>query len=205
MQPTRGLDVGAIEYVHKRLLEQRTAGMAILLISTELEEVLALSDRVLVLRNGRIAGALARSEASMEAVGELMLGAGRPETDGNRGMNSAALTVGGTDRVREIATAFGLTLLVAALCAVLLAVTGVNPLRAYFEIVRGAFGSPNAIAECLVYATPITLTALSVILCFRCGLWNIGADGQLYFGAIAASARRVSIHNSTVIAVILDT
>jgi ABC-type uncharacterized transport system permease subunit len=101
-------------------------------------------------------------------------------------MNSAALTVGGTDRVREIATAFGLTVLVAALCAVLLAVTGVNPLRAYLEIVRGAFGSPNAIAECLVYATPITLTALSVILCFRCGLWNIGADGQLYIGAIAA-------------------
>jgi general nucleoside transport system ATP-binding protein len=82
MQPTRGLDVGAIEYVHKRLLEQRTAGMAILLISTELEEVLALSDRVLVLRSGRIAGALTRSEASMEAVGELMLGSGRPETDG---------------------------------------------------------------------------------------------------------------------------
>jgi general nucleoside transport system permease protein len=101
-------------------------------------------------------------------------------------MNTAALTVGGTDRVREIATAFGLTLLVAALCAVLLAVTGVNPLRAYLEIVRGAFGSPNAIAECLVYATPITLTALSVILCFRCGLWNIGADGQVYIGAIAA-------------------
>jgi general nucleoside transport system permease protein len=101
-------------------------------------------------------------------------------------MNTAALTVGETDRVREIATAFGLTLLVAALCAALLAVTGVNPLRAYLEIVRGAFGSPNALAECLVYATPITLTALSVILCFRCGLWNIGADGQLYIGAIAA-------------------
>jgi ABC-type uncharacterized transport system permease subunit len=101
-------------------------------------------------------------------------------------MNSTALTVGGTDRMREIAAALGLTLLVAALCAVLLAVTGVNPLRAYLEIVRGAFGSPNAIAECLVYATPITLTALSVILCFRCGLWNIGADGQLYIGAIAA-------------------
>src|SRR3984957_4857363 len=101
-------------------------------------------------------------------------------------MNTAALTVGGTDRVREIATAFGLTLLVAALCAVLLAVTGVNPLRAYLEIERRALGAPNAIAECLVYATPITLTALSVILCFRCGLWNIGADGQLYIGAIAA-------------------
>jgi simple sugar transport system ATP-binding protein len=74
VQPTRGLDIGAIEYVHRRLLDQRTAGMAVLLISTELEEILALSDRVLVLRNGRIAGALGRSEASVEAIGDLMLG-----------------------------------------------------------------------------------------------------------------------------------
>jgi simple sugar transport system ATP-binding protein len=74
MQPTRGLDVGAIEYVHQRLLEQRANGMAILLISTELDEVLALSDRVLVLRNGRIEGVMEGSQASREAIGELMLG-----------------------------------------------------------------------------------------------------------------------------------
>lgn len=76
MQPTRGLDVGAIEYVHQRLLDQRANGMAILLISTELDEILALSDRVLVLRNGRIVGAMEGSQASRDSVGELMLGNG---------------------------------------------------------------------------------------------------------------------------------
>lgn len=74
MQPTRGLDVGAIEYVHKRLLDQRAAGMAILLISTELEEILALSDRVLVLRGGRVVGEMERSQASKDTIGDLMLG-----------------------------------------------------------------------------------------------------------------------------------
>jgi simple sugar transport system permease protein len=90
------------------------------------------------------------------------------------------------DRGREVLTVIGLVILAAFLCGLVLAATGVNPLRAYIEILKGAFGSVNAVAECLVYATPITLTALSVILCFRCGLWNIGADGQLYMGAIAA-------------------
>jgi simple sugar transport system ATP-binding protein len=74
MQPTRGLDVGAIEYVHARLVEQRAAGMAILLISTELEELLTLSDRILVLREGRITGEVSRSDANTETIGNLMLG-----------------------------------------------------------------------------------------------------------------------------------
>jgi simple sugar transport system ATP-binding protein len=55
-QPTRGLDVGAIEFVHRRLVEQRDAGKAVLLISLELEEVLSLADRILVLYEGRIVG-----------------------------------------------------------------------------------------------------------------------------------------------------
>ena len=55
-QPTRGLDVGAIEFVHRRLVEQRDAGRAILLVSLELEEILSLSDRILVIYEGRIVG-----------------------------------------------------------------------------------------------------------------------------------------------------
>jgi general nucleoside transport system ATP-binding protein len=73
MQPTRGLDVGAIEYVHQRLMEQATLGTAILLISSELDEILALSDRVAVLRDGKIVGVLPRSMASAERIGPLML------------------------------------------------------------------------------------------------------------------------------------
>ncbi len=75
MQPTRGMDVGAIADVHRRLLAQRAAGMAILLISTELDEILALNDRVAVLREGRITGLLHRQEASVGSIGQLMLGA----------------------------------------------------------------------------------------------------------------------------------
>jgi len=53
-QPTRGLDVGAIEFVHRRLVEQRDAGRAILLVSFELDEILSLADRILVLYEGQI-------------------------------------------------------------------------------------------------------------------------------------------------------
>ncbi len=74
-QPTRGLDVGSIEYIHKRIVEQRDAGAAILIVSTELEEVLAVGDRVAVMFGGRIVGILEGDEATFENVGMLMGGA----------------------------------------------------------------------------------------------------------------------------------
>ena len=74
MQPTRGLDIGAIDYVHARLMELRNNGVAILLVSTELEEIMSLSDRIAVLRNGQIAGTLDRADATPEIIGHLMLG-----------------------------------------------------------------------------------------------------------------------------------
>ena len=55
-QPTRGLDVGAIEFVHRRLVEERNEGRAVLLVSLELEEVISLADRILVIYEGRIVG-----------------------------------------------------------------------------------------------------------------------------------------------------
>ncbi len=76
-QPTRGLDVGAIEFVHKRLVDQREFGKAILLISLELEEIMMLSDRIAVIYNGEFVGILNRNEASEEEIGLLMLGAKR--------------------------------------------------------------------------------------------------------------------------------
>jgi general nucleoside transport system ATP-binding protein len=77
-QPTRGLDVGAIEFVHRRLLEQRDAGKAVLLVSLELEEVLSLSDRILVLYEGKIVAEFP-PDATEEEVGIAMLGAGQRE------------------------------------------------------------------------------------------------------------------------------
>jgi ABC-type uncharacterized transport system ATPase subunit len=74
-QPTRGLDVGAIEFVHRRLLAERDAGRAILLFSLELDEVRALADRIVVLYDGRIVGELPPT-ASDEELGLLMTGGG---------------------------------------------------------------------------------------------------------------------------------
>jgi simple sugar transport system ATP-binding protein len=74
-QPTRGLDVGATEYVRGRLLEERARGAAILLFSEDLEEVLALSDRVMVMYGGAIAGEFDRATADLDRLGLLMVGA----------------------------------------------------------------------------------------------------------------------------------
>jgi general nucleoside transport system ATP-binding protein len=74
-QPTRGLDVGAIEFVHRRLVQERDEGRAILLVSLELEEVLSLADRILVIYEGRIVGEYGAS-ASPEELGIAMTGAG---------------------------------------------------------------------------------------------------------------------------------
>jgi simple sugar transport system ATP-binding protein len=73
-QPTRGLDVGAIEFIHKRLLEQRAAGKAVLLISLELEEIMGLADRILVMYEGDIIGEVEGSKATEQQLGLLMAG-----------------------------------------------------------------------------------------------------------------------------------
>jgi general nucleoside transport system ATP-binding protein len=73
-QPTRGLDVGAIEYVHNRLLQQREGGTGILIFSEDLDEILTLSDRILVIFKGSIIGELDPGVASLEEVGLLMAG-----------------------------------------------------------------------------------------------------------------------------------
>ena len=78
-QPTRGLDVGATQYVRQELVRQRDEGMAILLISTELEEVLSLSDRIVVLYEGRVVGERTIEEATVEELGLMMAGSVSPE------------------------------------------------------------------------------------------------------------------------------
>ena len=74
-QPTRGVDVGAIEFIHARLREARDAGKAVLLVSADLAEVLALADRVAVMYGGRIVAVLPRAEASPDTLGPYMTGA----------------------------------------------------------------------------------------------------------------------------------
>ena len=74
-QPTRGVDIGAIEFIYARLRELRDAGCAVLVVSSELDEILALSDRVIVMNHGRITGELAIADCTEAGLGLLMTGA----------------------------------------------------------------------------------------------------------------------------------
>ena len=77
VQPTRGLDVGAIEYIHRQLVSARDAGKAVLLVSLELDEVMNLSDRILVMYEGEIVGELDPKQTTVEELGLYMAGAKR--------------------------------------------------------------------------------------------------------------------------------
>ena len=79
VQPTRGLDVGAIEYIHKQLVAQRDAGKAVLLVSLELDEVMDVPDRILVMYEGEIVGELDPKSTTQEELGLYMAGAKRDE------------------------------------------------------------------------------------------------------------------------------
>ncbi|MDA0244758.1 MAG: ABC transporter ATP-binding protein [Chloroflexi bacterium] len=73
-QPTRGLDVGSIEFIHKRIVEERDQGVAVLLVSAELDEILGLADRIAVMFHGRVVATVPAAEATREQLGLLMAG-----------------------------------------------------------------------------------------------------------------------------------
>lgn len=79
-QPTRGVDIGAIEFIHRRLIAMRDAGSAVLLVSVELDEIMSLSDRILVMFDGLIVGELSAAEATERQLGLMMAGI-NPETE----------------------------------------------------------------------------------------------------------------------------
>ena len=190
-QPTRGLDVGATEYVRSELLARRAAGSAILLVSEDLDELLALSDRVIVLYEGRIVGDDARRGRRPRAPGD---------ADGRTGRRSRR-TRRVTRAIRSLAappwralpwSTPGLVLMALAITFLLtagpIALAGANPISAYAEFLVVPLTSRFSILEVLVTATPLLLTGTAVALAFRGGYWNIGAEGQLLVGAIVAAA-----------------
>ncbi len=89
VQPTRGLDVGAIEYIHKQLVAQRDADKAVLLVSFELDEVMSVSDRILVMYEGEIVGEFIPQETTVEELGLYMAGAERQTVQHARGREVA--------------------------------------------------------------------------------------------------------------------
>ncbi len=92
-QPTRGLDVGSIEYIHTQILKRRDNGVAVLLVSTELDEIMQLSDRIAVMYRGKIVAVVSSEEATKESIGLLMAGV-TPETAGRAAKSASTLPKG---------------------------------------------------------------------------------------------------------------
>jgi ABC-type uncharacterized transport system ATPase subunit len=90
IQPTRGLDIGAIEYIHSQLVAQRDLGKAVLLISLELDEVMNVSDRILVMYEGELVGAFKPQDTTLEQLGLYMAGAKRDSLQSGISANEPA-------------------------------------------------------------------------------------------------------------------
>jgi general nucleoside transport system ATP-binding protein len=88
-QPTRGLDVGSIEYIHTQILKRRDKGVAVLLVSTELDEILQLSDRIAVMYRGKIVAIVPAAEATKESIGLLMAGITSPAPQSGTGKSAS--------------------------------------------------------------------------------------------------------------------
>ena len=188
-QPTRGVDVGAIERIHAELAHARVAGTAVLLLSADLDELLALSDRIVVLYRGRVAGCVdnlpeRRAEVRSE-VASLMLGAGRVSDGpplGSRSMrrshaHAAAAAVGHLDRARRPRR-----------CSSSPSVARRWPSIACSSPAPGA--TATASARCCSRRRRSSSPGLAVSLALRAGLFNIGAEGQLTVGAFVDRAGR---------------
>ena len=209
-QPTRGLDVGAIEFVHRRLIAERDEGRGVLLVSLELDEIFSLSDRILVMFEGQIVGEYP-PDVSENTLGLAMTGVA---PRGRRGMTEA-----GTFRPPRAArrrsrrsrrsekkrfNAQGLivsliTTVIAFLVGGLVVLaTGHNPISTYQAIFNGTgltwlipgYGNradaASNLQQTLLVTTPLILCGLAVAFAFRCGMFNIGGQGQYFVGSYVA-------------------
>ena len=89
-QPTRGVDVGSTEFIHRKVVDARDTGMAVLLVSAELDEIMSLADRIAVMYRGRIAGVLEPDDATPELLGYMMATGSRPETSARPEVSAAS-------------------------------------------------------------------------------------------------------------------
>ena len=177
-QPTWGLDIGAVAYVHQQLLDACAAGAAVLLISEDLDEIFALADRIAVMHDGRLGAARPAADWTLADIGLAMAGV-------------AACTLNGAPRPRAGCCWPPPLLAIALHAAGQLAARGLGRRaggQGLCAAARRRLRPRFAWSETLTRATPLILTGLAAAVAFRARLFNIGAEGQLYAGALAAVA-----------------
>ena len=167
--------------MHAYLREAAAEGVAVLLISEDLDEILALADRVAVMYEGRVVGELAAAGADVEEIGLLMAGGHDPRCGSSGGSTSRA---GCSSPCRSARSLFAFVLSRDR-------PPGDRPRRGLVASGRSSGPrSPPAArsAQTLIAATPLAFTGLAAAAAFRMKLFNIGGEGQLYIGAITAAA-----------------
>ena len=184
-QPTRGVDVGSIEYIHNQIVFARNKGIGIILNSTELEEIIALSDRIIVFFEGKVIAEFP-SDTDPNIIGLAM--AGRKLKV--KIFNYLGNYFSNRETFQEIIVipVFA-TFLAIFLGLLLLIISGSSneiALKALIALFYGSFGSLSSISETLTAATPLIFAALGIAVGFRAGLFNIGAEGQIILGGMAA-------------------
>ena len=182
-QPTRGVDIGAIEYIHDRLLKLRDEGKAILLISADLDEVKNLSDRLMVMYDGEIVAEGEPADFDDMQLGLLMTGSGE---GGTESVKAAGLQFDKKEFLNKNMSAVALVLAL-VLGGIAMLVCGYNPFEAYGSILKGAFIGRKAICQTLVQATPLIFAGLAYTVAKKANLINLGIEGQLYMGALGTS------------------
>lgn len=230
-QPTRGVDIGATEFVHGRLRAARESGTAVLLVSADLSELLSVADRVVVMYRGQIVGEFPPREDKINDIGMAMAGISAGTEDdatvsaveqprvseqhaGRRARSQWAagrwripLEVVGDEGVaagplldwRRMRSGFGerarragsgmsqptvAVVLALVVGMIVIASIGQNPFSAYKYFLLSSFNGVNNFGNMLVQLTPLLIVAASVIISFKAGIFNVGAEGQLYVGAL---------------------
>lgn len=233
-QPTRGVDVGAMEFVHNSIVSARDAGAGVLLFSADLNEVMSLSDRLLVMYRGQIIAEFTHANMSEVAVGMAMAGS-KPTAEALAAAEAEhakiSAQLGAVDATETALTAdvsadeaveaplsdeearaaaeggmgpkglagffstFAreaftnsiqpiLAILIALVIgAVIVAAIGQNPFTAYKALFFSGWSTPYGIAAIIASFIPLAIMGGATIISFRAGFFNIGGEGQLFFGA----------------------
>jgi hypothetical protein len=190
-QPTRGVDIGAIEFIHKRIIALRDAGKAILLVSVELDEIMSMSDRIAVMFDGRIMGE--RDPAADEPAragppdGRDHRRLGRPPDGRGRLMDRETLDAEDAAWVDVFVIPLISLIIAFAISALVILAIGENPIDAVRVMVTGALGSTYGWGYTLYYATNFMFTGLAFAVAFHAGLFNIGGEGQAALGGLGVA------------------
>ena len=194
--PVRGLDINASYRIYDLLNEQKKKGVAVVFIGEDLDVLMQLSDRIMVMCGGKVSGIVdLRNRINDDPYRTRWRKRGGDRMSSNvthakeplfRMVKRDAIPQKKAWMIR--AAAFLLSL---ATGAVVIMMLGHNPFSVYISMIKGAWGTKTVSYETIKIAIPLLITAIGISFAFKMKFWNIGAEGQILVGAVAAGGRLV--------------